>query len=392
MGANVISDRQHWDSGEEVQKLISSVEDLRSLYWSLGYDPRVYRESRRILTEMEALMRTDIPDFQAFQNALSELQQRMEGHKDGQGLDVPLGATKYYVSIITVKDDKAKVLDLLNQMSFYERALGPIGSLLQHRPMNPDRFKRLIAELTELFQDRWIPQKKDVRQNVLGKIADVEKEFNLGEHGYLPGSIIALRQELVNSCWTLLRDQAVGGKKEQLDRLLSASVFATHEYKPGHFSLAPAAPIARERFSEMARENARLYLDSPWMHAPWLTVRVQTDLLDSVLGPRNEEVRLATYLYLFACGACLISFAFHFSWRVLEIVAFLLGVSVVWGFWGERKTWMLKHIRSEIVSRCYDGEVVARRLQRLEEKGVPVPSVLYPLVRLGMGKEPKEAR
>jgi len=177
---------------------------------------------------------------------------------------------------------------------------------------------------------------------------------------------------------TQLRDPAVAGKKEQLDGLLNASVFAAHEYKHGD-----------RRFSEMAVENARVYLDSPWMHVPWLTVRVQTDLLDSILGPIKREVLLATCTFLFASGTCLVS---HFEWRILKFPVVALVVGAVWGFLAERKRRALKHIRSEFVSKSYDAELVARRLQRLEKKGVPVPGALYALVRLGVGKQPREAR
>ena len=40
-----------------------------------------------------------------------------------------------------------------------------------------------------------------------------------------------------------------------------------------------------------ATKQAKTYIDSSWMHTPWLTARFLTDLLDVELAPLNREAK-----------------------------------------------------------------------------------------------------
>jgi hypothetical protein len=208
-----------------------------------------------------------------------------------------------------------------------------------------------------------------------------------------------------SSCRTLDHDQLAGDKKRVLDDIVFETI------REGHTS------ETRDRaFCELAQKNARLYLDSPWMQVPWLTVRVLTNLIDSLLYPMKDELAAGHVPGRFTSllpqpwgtlGPALLSLCFFVGSAIVIAVLFILGLP--WAGWlvGAFLVWHYVHryrvnreiikvrshmlgvvqtlepVRAEIASNCYDGETIANRLQGLEDKGVPVPSLLYPLLRIG---------
>lgn len=163
-----------------------------------------------------------------------------------------------------------------------------------------------------------------------------------------------------------LRDE-----KGQLDDLLWNFVYIRHEYKPED-----------SYFKEGYLEQAKKYLNTAWMHSPWITQHLLNNLFDAELAPFRKTESWPNrhpwaLLALFAIPALAFRLS-SFFW-----LALIFPASGSWHYVKAlRKLRLLDPICREIKSGNYDDREIARRLQRLEEKGHYVPTLIYPLLRL----------
>ena len=67
--------------------LVSQNKEISALYAKLGHSFDVEREAKGLINGLKALVRTEILDFLAFQNALAALQTKIQQSKSGKAPD-----------------------------------------------------------------------------------------------------------------------------------------------------------------------------------------------------------------------------------------------------------------------------------------------------------------
>jgi hypothetical protein len=178
-------------------------------------------------------------------------------------------------------------------------------------------------------------------------------------------------------------------KKLALDGLLFDLVQARLEYGADN-----------SLFKHIAHENAKRYVDSPWMHTPWLRTYVLVALLDAELAPLKRE---STW------GAGTITALFPQPWRAVIQASFpVASLGIAYLFLKSGAAWLsliwilpvgcyysirsadylqlkrlygaLEMITDEVASGYYDAGEIANRLRRWEAKGLYVHSLTYPIL------------
>ena len=194
-------------------------------------------------------------------------------------------------------------------------------------------------------------------------------------------------------------------KKEQIDEVL-------WELKYNEIANEPDI----NHFKDGAVELAQKYAQARWLHTPWLTSRILTQVLDSELVPLRKEAfgtqipsRITSILpglwglllpaalsFIYLVILSLIAFALFSNDH--PISGFLVSAYIVWHFGNrliinfrirrERKRLAglfgeLHLIREEVASGTYDPAEVERRLRRSEEKGLYVHTLSHTLLKTG---------
>lgn len=387
---------EEWDAHEEVRKLVERNDELKALYKKLGYSPHIERQSREVIRGLKDLLRTEILDFAAFQRVLNEVggvRFADRSHLDG---------------LMAALCDKGKVLELLNSGGLSTELPYQLKAFTRTQVTHPARFARLLDDLAELYivaadpdwgqfwdqrqddpgsameayekaarnaaRSRRNPISEGVREEIAYAIAGVRQELQR-DGGDIETSLNSLESE-VESAMRLDHDDAAQEKKDRLDDLLWNLIYAHHEYKPDD-----------AYYKQTIQEQAKNYLDSTWIHTPWITTHMLRQLLDAELAavtPKKPSEKLLVGSLLGIGLLFLISLFvnLHWHWLVWPWLAYL-----VWYYWQHvprlRKARVLQLIRDEVAAGGYDGEEAARRLRQLEERGVYVHSLTYPLIRLG---------
>ena len=125
-------------------------------------------------------------------------------------------------------------------------------------------------------------------------------------------------------------------------------------------------------------ENAKLYLDSSWMHTKWLTDFILRHLFDGEVArkvptwPSHKELLWSAVAFPVLLYLNLRSIAF--LWLALWLLYYVSTTA------RHMKMWPLVACYQEVSSGTYDGPEVARRLRHLERRGVFIHSLILGLL------------
>lgn len=179
-----------------------------------------------------------------------------------------------------------------------------------------------------------------------------------------------------------LRDVGVDWRKRaHLESLLEKFLYA-------HYTFTP------ERGWDYVLEAVRDYLNSPYIHTPWLTHFILVRMIYFLKAPfqriHEEFEDMSRWTN-----------PFRFAWIVLLGTLGLVYWRLSWPFWAiwvllavwvfkrltdyfrsERMLRRLMPIYLEVERKMFDPEECARRLHSVEDSGLYVPSVIYTLLRL----------
>lgn len=318
---------------------------------------------------MKSLIRTEIPDFAAFENALKNVRQQIDRQKQ-EGPPEPSFQLQYQVdsndllmAVFAAGASREQVLQLLNrdpiyeQLPFVERI--PVyksgeliwrtpleHSLIRKRPVDAARFTKLLDQLEALLIESRVPHDKAVRREVLDAVARVRRDLQK-ETAYMPTSLQALEKKV--SDYVHHSPGAIAKtRKERLDALLIEVIAIRHKYWTEVDPPKVMASADINCYKRAAQKLAKEYLDAQWMYTPWLTTYILATLLDAELMALAKDAPMEQ--------------------------ASPAGV--------------LKIIRDEVATGRYDGEETIRRLLQQEEKGLYVSSLVYPLLRLNITAAP----
>lgn len=366
-----------WDCQKEVKELIEKTDPLGVLYNKLGYSPYVDRETERILAELKSLVRVEIlgiERFDEFRNALTQLQdfyKKYPREKD----ELNSEERTFVKNLLNNKDDCKKIIELLNEHQIWQEHLGQYDHLFTKKGHITDksRFLELLEKLKGIFNRGRLPLSREHYLTVLNEIDAVRNGTNNSDGSINANVLRSLEYEVESACVTLDNNKKTCDKKAALDDLLCSLANARHEYKPSDTD-----------FMDVVREQSDTYLKSHWMHMPWLTQYLLSHLLRAEVSrfgknPVSYKVAIAAiigvavlfYLNLGIFAWIWIGLLFAFEFFVLKNV---------------QKASVLNKIYNEVSSGHYDGEELARRLQKLEKKKVFVQSITYSLLRLRQSK------
>ena len=347
-----------WDREGEVRRLIGSTEALRALYTKLGYSPDLVFSSEQLIRDLKGLIRAEIPDFPEFQKTLEETRgqvekQRSEGIRDPSSS----GDEGLLKEVLSAGSDRDRVLALLNRAPVDESLLfveqlpfskdgqliwrTPVDlSILRKRPSDPARFVGLLQQLEDLVKSPGVPRDERLGREMGDVITRLRRDLQR-ENAYFPTALRSLEKK--GAEWAShLPGVPAREMKAQLDGLLGDLLSTRHEYGPDEHPGRAIQGSKAVLFKETAQRQAKCYLDAPWMHTPWLTAYVLTNLIDSELvslpaKPHRKPPSPAD---------------------------------------------VLRVIRDEVVTAQYDSDENIRRLQQQEERGLFIHSLVYALFRL----------
>jgi len=176
---------------------------------------------------------------------------------------------------------------------------------------------------------------------------------------HLSAGVLGLREECLGRGF---HEDATHERKAQLDELLSNSLWV-REIRGQDDS----------DWHKDAAKQAKTYIDSSWMHTPWLTARFLTDLLDVELAPLNREAKSVREFNLMLMSSIwrVPPLAYYWRFKVARERAHLARLASLLGL-----------VRDEVDSGNYDAQEISGRLRRYEGEGMYVHSLVYALLRL----------
>jgi hypothetical protein len=263
------------------------------------------------------------------------------------------------------------------------------------RPTDLTCFTRQLDELEELLQPPGVHRDKEDREYVREAIALVRSDLQANAKD-MRISVAGLR-----GCVKLIQERALyNEKKLELDKLLKDLIDARHRFEqeiPYVWMFERWDPL----FMQEGVEKAKTYLEARWMHTPFLTNYMLTNLLDASFGPLLHKHRLARdHPLRVKVGVLLPLLLLYLVWHIGKPPWYgTLALVSVGGFWvwacvrmalEQRIANRLELLRAEVSSGLYDGKEVVRRLRQLEGDGFHVPSLTYALLRLSKSRCSRE--
>ena len=381
---------------ERLLDLIERTPELRELYDKVGYEPYAEQQFEQLLNELKSLLRAEIADIAVFQRSVDQAQ------ADDSSKDSDL-----WKIVLSARNNPKKVKDLVKALNdvYSEEWKGyrplkhrlPWGfeelSFIVWTATDPGRFSLLLEEMSSVLKTySFLAWKNpgEVCSECLGYVAKLKD--GLPQNSNLWPTLCLLRDKIKSSI--------DAGSRVNLDAflwdLLCARDFGSYT----------------DAFRETIQRLAKNYLCDHLLdiHTPWLTNRLITDLLDTVIDPVNHlsvlddwtftsrlkppwgiiVPRLLSFVFFMgSLSGILILFAMDLTWLAWLGVAYL-----TWHyFWKFRRIYLcdkvrlnlllqtmsLSGTRNEIATGCFDADEIAQQLRKFEGH---VPSLVFPLLRL----------
>ncbi len=365
---------RHQEPFQEVRKLVHDTEDLQLLYERLGYSLELEWEFEQHLNELKALIHTEIPDFAAFRKALKEVQEQLNQEESEVYSPEVWKHARFQRSnddllqqIIGAGDNKEAVLDLLNrnaveeplpfveQLPFYRGGKviwrTPIElSILRRCPKDPQRFAKLLDDLESRIKTSRLSRTEQSRKDALEALDRLRRDCRR-ENAYIPTPLKLLDSKLNE--WLLHGNNWQDHQhKEKLDTLLLELIYVRRDCQWDQIDSRTFDASEARLVRNLTRKHAKTYLDAEWMHIPWLTTFVLTNLLDGELTSFSSEEPQG----------------------------------------GSASIYVLKLVRDEIASGYYDNNETIRHLRTEEKKGLYIHSLIFALLRLHLTTHVKQQR
>lgn len=320
-----------------VDELAANHPALARTLSDLGYAPGRTAEIRRIVTELRASIKTQIPDFPAFQEHL-----RSATRSAAQDSRLTAADKQLLERLIATGNNKEGAIAILDHDPVGERLpfveLVPVkrgsGTVwlaptaeppLLRRPADPSRFAELLNKLESLFRDPHPAVQDGVRVQVLDAIHRGGRELSRG-NSYLVSTIQVLERRI-------MAYETSGHEPES--RMLLDVLLKIIDKAESARSQAPAHDETRRELSQATE----LYLGYPKLYSRWITGY----LMESLLMPAQIQS---------------VAVRSRQSRKMVELIC------------------------GEIAGGHFNASEIARRLRSLERDGLYFSSLLYALLTL----------
>ena len=413
---------------KEIRERIGNIDELSTLYANVGYS-QFLRGTEQLINELRSLTEVEIPDQKAFREAVAEVKKRTteEGKTSWDGLS---------------DEDKEAQLDDTWQRSYrrlFERLCDTlefpfdpssdevlnedplcdvpieIESCILRKAKNPDRYSKVLDKLEESFQSARDASSYDILD--LAEAGGSHDPFTQAREtidrvrNEMQSGLSILSASQLPLIFKKTRTRLTTRRRRELLSFLQRLFFLWHVCKPHHVA-----------FLRESCELAKKYVDTEWMHTPWLTNYILGNIFKPYGPPTPEQLAetenefpewVTKYILITVGGAILMYF---FPTQLKSIVDNYLPAEMIWistvVFWVVFYIWLtigllvvlptvarfiIEEVRplpdrrkfieidflvEEVTSKSYDGREIARRLRKLEDKGIYLPSIVYPLLRL----------
>jgi hypothetical protein len=254
-------------------------------------------------------------------------------------------------------------------------------------PTHEKVFLKNLDKLEKLYKVEWNPLTDHMKREVVEKIATLKEYFikGLGIDN-IEEAAEELKDTLDHTFTSLSLEEDFGNKKQELDSVVYAILeFKIWNAKERAKALEKSARSPDSVLEELLK-SAKLYSQSPWMHCSVLTIALLCGIVEAYAHPlkvhQDNILYLQKKLFIPSIIACAIAY-FYPGWVYLAYFVLSGYLYMAFRDWQlKKKTQQLNDLRSEIQSEGYDGEEIAKRLHKLEDKGITFPSIVYPLLRL----------
>ena len=293
---------------------VEEVDELRRLYECIGFSPIVEDEVHHILRALRASIAVDIPDYDAFLEALVEAREQM-GRLPDEDEMADAAAREDLREAETVldhvwrrRDTPSAVREQLADapidcpLPFIERVPVARGGtvhwrtpvrvdVLRKHPDDPSAFQQRLDRLAELVRTADL-ERPDSAEADLRSAIDRLREGLRDETLYVP-TLLKRLEEAAQAWVTAASRSAARTKKTALDEFVLA-VCRLNAARPRLLDdsgqrPAVSAPIVR-RYRERVVRRVRTYVHTPWMHAEWLTDGFLEHLLTAEMLEASGEL------------------------------------------------------------------------------------------------------
>jgi len=291
-------------------------EEVQALYENTGHSPRLEQKARQLLRALRGTVTVEIPDYDAFRDAVEEAREAMarlsdrEAVADAQSQADMEEAEALLNDVWAHRDDPNSVRQTLEeapiarQLPYVERV--PVMrdgrvhwrsparvSVLRKRPADPEKFRRLLSQFSRLVKTTNLSRPTDLIEDVrtvIGRLRHTGDDADT----YVP-TLLNRLEEATGRWLDAAPRPKWRARKEQLDacmldlhRLAAARSFVIEVETPPR---RPTREAARERYQDIVMSRTEEYLDTPWMQCHWLTDQLLAHLLTVEVSKASGTAR-----------------------------------------------------------------------------------------------------
>lgn len=351
-----------------LRRLAEERDSVRRLYAQLGFSPVLEQKIHRRLDDLRAQIAVEIPDTDAFFDAVEQAREDLEDLDDPEDLDDEASrraierAGSLIEDVWQLRDTPDAVVERLqsqpmeDQLPYIERIpmmrsghvhwRTPLRvSVLRKQPTDRDAFRTGLDRLQALVENADLTRSIDATDDVREAIDRLRADLN-AEAVYVPALLNRIEDAIERWLYEDLGSKVRRKKEELDDMLLTADTLRRMTQRL--LESGKALEHAKQRqIRSTALQQARSYLGRAWVRTPWLTDTVLGNLLSAELLRARSEPE--------------VSEAFQ---RRLAVV------------------------REEVLDQTYDPEESIRRLRKDETDGHFVHSLVFSLLRLRLRNHP----
>jgi hypothetical protein len=350
----------------ELRSLAEAEDEIQGLYETIGFSPVLEQKVDRILQALRSSLTVEIPDYEAFREALDEARTEMsllpdqDAFEDETAREDVQRAEALLEEVWQRRGAPEAVIEILEeapverQLPYIERVPVTRGgtvrwrspvriSVLRKRPADTQQFRRRLDRLAALVKNASLPRADELENELRAAIGRLRRDI-VEEDVYVP----TLQHRLEEAAATWLNEAPRSGWKQRKNRLDDCLLDVRRLQEARPYLLGDDARVeesvrdlAEIRYQERTVSRIRSYVDTDWMHTPWLT--------DQLLG------HLLSVEVLNASGA---------SHRRLSVIT------------------------QEVQTRTYDPQESMRRLRDFEEEHGLIQSLAFSLLRLRQEAQP----
>lgn len=355
-----------WEPPQTVEDYLNRHVELINVYRKTGHDFHFEKVSKKLGEKLYKLEERHHESIKVYSRLCEEILNEVQNNHgiplkeiwDTLGLD-------YYTS--EAFTDKLE--------NYKERS--PAGILFIKT------FFEILDEVKDRFNSEGNPLSERRKEEVLEKVATVKEHFLNGYH--IEHEVWELKDALCSFFEPEMLEEDFGNKKYEFHSVIGP-ILSFYDWNDKRLKENGKAKWDLDCIRNELSKGAKLYIESPWMHHPILTLDLLTGILFAFLLPLEKE-RENYFLSEKAWGISgltifVIIFIFpSLSFLILLYAGFLLlRLSQKWKV--EKKLFQFRNLYDEVKNEGYDGEEIAKRFDKLESKGIVLPSIIYPLLRL----------